>query len=103
MVKAAAIAAIMASNNESNPTPKPAGLSLYANLLNPAAANSNATIAKAPVLFNQQSSEGNGDGNKSQEAKATVSCEMAQWGVDDFHLHANLISVTSCVQVQASS
>jgi len=41
----------MSQNNNPNPTPRPGGLSLYANLLDPTNTSTPGSIAKAPVIF----------------------------------------------------
>lgn len=41
----------MAQNNGSTPGPRPGGLSLYANLLDPNNASMPGSISKAPVIF----------------------------------------------------
>lgn len=60
------------------PTPKSGGLSLYANLLDPASESSTApgTIAKAPVLFTQ-SSEGATDTDDTATDKQQKSAGSA--------------------------
>lgn len=65
-------------NMPPQPTPKSGGLSLYANLLDPASESSTApgTIAKAPVLFTQ-SSEGATDTDDTATDKQQKSAGSA--------------------------